>query len=204
MAGTARRLQPLPLLERFERSDDLHRAIRNLSRANTVGRPRSVTEMQALHELERAPVSLSLEDWEGIAREAHRKYREELRAPYRDVVPEVLALACGVRLAYVHGLWQSTYNPTTNVAQIAPRADAQAQGWDTFHEIAEALCINERIPHADKQWATVAIAVEREDAMAALRAHGLRGGVAALARTHRRIRRCFLWVRLAMVAASVG
>jgi hypothetical protein len=44
--------------------------------------------------------------------------------------------------------------------------------------------------------------VERDEARAALRAHGLRRGVTALAKTHRRIRRCFLWVRLAMIAAA--
>lgn len=201
MAGTARRLQPLPLLDPFEQRDDLHRSIRDLSRANTVGRPRSVTEMQALQELERGMVSLSLERWEGIAREAHEKYRRR-GAPYRDVVPEVLALTCGVRLAYVHGIWQSTYNPETGVAQVAPRADAQAQAWDTTHEVAEFLCLNESATHADKQWVTVALTVERHEAQVALRTHGLRGGVSALARSHRRIRRCFLWVRLAMIAAS--
>lgn len=108
----------------------------------------------------------------------------------------------GKQYSDVHGLWQSTYNPVTGVAQVAPRADAQAQAWDTTHEVAESLCLYEDATHADRQWVTVALAVERDEARAALRAHGLRRGVAALARTHRRIRRCFLWVRLAMIAAA--
>ena len=108
----------------------------------------------------------------------------------------------GKQYSDVHGLWQSTYNPVTGVAQVAPRAHAQAQAWDTTHEVAESLCLYEDATHADRQWVTVALAVERDEARAALRAHGLRRGVAALARTHRRIRRCFLWVRLAMIAAA--
>lgn len=172
--------------------------------ANGPGRPRSITEQQALSELEKGARRLSLETWETIAIEAHRKYRDDRHAPYRDVVPEVLALACGVRLAYVHGIWQSTYNEATGVAQIAPRPDARAVAWDTLHEVAEALCIREGGTHADKQWVTVALAVERSAASAALRSHGMRGGVAALAKTHRRIRKCFLWVRLAMVASAEG
>ena len=204
MAGTARRRETLPLFDERADADQLRRALRFFSLSNGPCRPRSVTEHQALSELERGARRLSLETWETIALEAHRKYRDERHAPYRDVVPEVLALACGVRLAYVHGIWQSTYNPATGVAQIAPRADALAVAWDTLHEVAEALCVREGGTHADKQWVTVALAVERSTASAALRSHGMRGGVAALAKTHRRIRQCFLWVRLAMVASSEG
>jgi len=204
MAGTARRRETLPLFEEHADADQLRRALRHFSLSNAPGRPRSVVEHQALSELESGARRLALETWESIALEAHRRYRERLHAPYRDVVPEVLALACGVRLAYVHGVWQSSYNPDTRVAQIAPRADLQAQSWDTLHEVAEALCVDLDGTHADRQWVTVALAVERTDASAALRTYGLRRGVAALARTHRRIRKCFLWVRLAMVAAAEG
>ncbi len=204
MAGTARRRETLPLFDEYADADQLRRALRRFSSSGGPERPRSIVEHQALTELERGARRLSLEAWESIAAEAHRKYREERHAPYRDVVPEVLALACKVRLAYVHGIWQSTLNPETGVAQIAPRADQQAQAWDTLHEIAESLCHGEGGTHADKQWVTVALAVERRVAESALRSHGMRKGVAALARTHRRIRKCFLWVRLAMVAASEG
>lgn len=194
----------MPLFDEHAGADQLHRALRHFSASNGPTRPRSVVEHQALTELERGVARLSLSEWESIALEAHTKYRNKVHAPYRDVVPEVLALACGVRLAYVHGIWQSTFSPDSGVAQIAPRADQQAQAWDTLHEIAEALCCDVGGSHADKQWVTVALAVERRTAADALKAHGMRGGVAAIARTHRRIRKCFLWVRLAMVAASEG
>lgn len=199
MRGTARNLSLWSTAE----PDDLHRAIRDMSRSNALGRPRSIAELNALAELEHSPVRLDLATWEGLASGAHSIYREKKHAPYADVHPEVLARGVGVRLVYKHGLWQSSYNPDTRIAQIAPRADALAQAFDTFHETAEALCAKtSRASHADAQWTTIALMVERDVAARALRVHGLRGGVAELARTHRRIRRCFLWVRLAMVAAA--
>lgn len=200
MAGTARRRETLPLFDPDAGADALHRSLARLSSQSVPGR--SIAETNALHELERGLCRLSLERWESIAASAHSKYRDELHAPYRDVDPEVLALACKVRLAYVRGIWQSSYSPDNRVAQVCPRADSQAKAFDTFHEISEAQCLREGAAHTDVQWVTVAMMVERRVARAALSAHGLRSGVAALARTHRRIRRCFLWVRLAMVAAS--
>jgi hypothetical protein len=205
MAATARRVrETLPLFDPLAGADQLQRALQQFASSRADGRPRSVSEMQALQELERGRRKLSIDMWEGFAAEAHKKYREERHAPYRDVVPEVLALACDVRIAYVHGLWRSTYDPATRVAQIPPRADQQAQAFDLVHEVAESLCEGWGGTHADTQWVAVALMVERDVASAALNSHGLRGGVVALSRTHRRIRRCFLWVRLAMIAAGGG
>jgi hypothetical protein len=200
MRGTA--TLPLPLWNPGTgREGDLRRVVQGLASSRAVGRPRSVSETHALAEIENGRCTLDLAGWEGIAGELHRAYRAR-GVPYADVDPEQAARAAGVRLVWVHGLWRPHYDPETRIAQLAPRADPQAQAFDTLHEVCEAKCVGRRARHADVQWVTIASMVEYEVARSALRAHGLRGGVASLARKHRRYRRCFLWVRLAMVAAA--
>lgn len=200
MAGTALTL-PFPSLPEDDPRSWLRRLVRGLARTRGTGRPRSVAEVQALAEMEHGEVALALEEWEGLAGAAHSAYRRR-GVPYADVVPEQLARAVGVRLVYQAGIWRPHYDPATRVATVAAKADPMSQAFDTFHEVGEAVSAGRGAHHADAQWVTVTLMVERDVAAAALRRFGLARGVAALARTHRRVRRCFLWARLAMIAAA--
>lgn len=200
MAGTALAL-PFPMLPADEPRAWLCQVVRGLARTRSASRPRSVAELQALSELETGVVALSLEEWEGIAHATHSSYRA-LGVSYADVVPEQLARAVGVRLVYQSRIWRPSYDPETRVATLARSSDRMAQAFDTIHEISEAVCVGSGGTHADIQWVTVALMVERDAASTALRRYGLVRGVGTLARTHRRVRRCFLWVRLAMIAAA--
>lgn len=201
MAGTALTL-PFPSLPEDDPRGWLRKLIRGLARTRGNGRARSVAELQALTELEHGEMALGLDAWEGYASAVHRPYRSKRLCPYIDVVPEQAARAVGVRLVYQAGLWRTHFDPATRIATLAPRADAKAQAFETFHEISEATCHGGGALHADVQWVTVALMVEHDIASSVLRRFGLRRGVAALARSHRRVRRCFLWARLAMIAAA--